>query len=111
MSILGKRILLSTIGIELRLKRKREYIYFTWDNEGGTLFTHPEIIKLHRNIYHSHSTNLYNLPKLAKTKETNTETEQILEKIQTRVDTSRNISHAPLSFKTFRPITENIQFD
>lgn len=65
-----------TNGFKAALKRKRGHIYFAYEKESQTLSTHPELMKDHKNVSHPASAKLYSLLKLAKTLQTNTETEQ-----------------------------------
>lgn len=84
----------TTLSIGIPLKGKRGHVYLKWDKGYEILNTRLGLVKGHKNFSHPASHKLFNLLKLARPLETNSETRRILEEIQSMCDTCERIFYA-----------------
>ena len=72
--------------------------------------TREELVKLHRNLSHPATENLYNLLKLARPWETDNETRKVLEERTQNCDYCQHFPTTPIRFKVTLPTEEEIIF-
>jgi hypothetical protein len=83
------------------LARKHGHVYIEWDS--NILFTHGELVKLHKNFFHPTVNNLMDLFKCANIQDLPVDARESLEDITARCDTCQTFTSKPYHFRVSMP--------